>query len=239
MPTDLLGWLTWTDPQDGPLQRLQEHVTYTGLAVLLACAVGLPLGITLGHLRRGGGLAVNISNIGRAIPTLGVVILFAVSPVGAGTVGISLALALFALPPVLTNAYVGMREVDPEAVEAARGMGMGTWQLVSRVELPLAFPLIAAGVRSAVLQVLATAVLAAAVGGGGFGRFLIDGLGSQDYPQLQAGALLVAGLAFAVEVALALVQRGLDPVARASRGARSTVRTDRLTSTPVSPVDAP
>ncbi len=217
MPTTLWGWLTWGDPMGGPLQRLQEHLTYTGLAVLLACAVGLPLGITLGHLHWGGALAINISNIGRAVPTLGVVILFAVSPVGAGTVGIALALALFALPPVLTNAYVGMREVDPEAVEAARGMGMSRVQVIGRVELPLASPLIAAGVRSAVLQVLATAVLAAAVGGGGFGRFLIDGLGSQDYPQLQAGAVLVAGLAFAVELLLAGLQRLGDPVARQRR----------------------
>lgn len=224
MPTALTGWLTWDDPVGGPLQRLQEHLTYTGLGVLLACAVGLPLGIALGHLHRGGALAINVSNIGRAVPTLGVVILFAVSPVGAGTLGISLALALFALPPVLTNAYVGMSEVDPEAVEAARGMGMGTGEVVRRVELPLAFPLIAAGVRSAVLQVLATAVLAAAVGGGGFGRYLIDGLSSQDYPQLKAGAVLVAGLALVVELVLALVQRAVDPVARAARGVRAATR---------------
>lgn len=224
MPTTLTGWLTWDDPVGGPLQRLQEHLTYTGLGVLLACAVGLPLGIALGHLHRGGALAINVSNIGRAVPTLGVVILFAVSPVGAGTLGISLALALFALPPVLTNAYVGMSEVDPEAVEAARGMGMGTGEVVRRVELPLAFPLIAAGVRSAVLQVLATAVLAAAVGGGGFGRYLIDGLSSQDYPQLKAGAVLVAGLALVVELVLALVQWAVDPVARAARGVRAANR---------------
>ena len=220
MPTTLTGWLTWSDPVSGAVQRLQEHLTYTGLAVLLACAVGLPLGIVLGHLGRGGALAINVSNAGRAVPTLGVVILFAVSPIGAGTTGIVLALALFALPPVLTNAYVGMREVDREAVEAARGMGMSTGQLVRRVELPLAFPLIAAGVRSAVLQVIATAVLAAAVGGGGLGRWLIDGLAAQDYPQLQAGAVLVAALAFAVELLLAGLQRLVDPVARAGAGRR-------------------
>ena len=220
MPTTLSGWLTWSDPVSGVVQRVQEHLLYTGLAVLLACAVGLPLGIVLGHLGKGGTLAVNVSNAGRAVPTLGVVILFAVSPIGAGTLGIVLALALFALPPVLTNAYVGMREVDREAVEAARGMGMGTGQLVRRVELPLAFPLIAAGVRSAVLQVIATAVLAAAVGGGGLGRWLIDGLAAQDYPQLQAGAVLVAGLAFVVELVLAGVQRLVDPVARAGAAQR-------------------
>ncbi len=224
MPTTVLGWLTWGDPASGTLQRLQEHLAYTALAVLIACAVGLPLGVALGHARRGGALAVNLSNLGRAVPTLGVVILFAVSPLGAGTLGVSLALALFALPPVLTNAYVAVSEVDRDAVEAARGMGMGTAQVLRRVELPLAFPLIAAGVRSAVLQVLATAVLAAAVGGGGFGRYLIDGLGSQDYPQLQAGALLVAGLALAVEVLLGAAQGLVDPAARSRRAARGRAR---------------
>jgi len=216
MPTDLWGWLTYDDPADGVVARLVEHLQYTAGGVFFACLVGLPLGLLLGHLGRGGTLAINISNTGRAIPTLGVVVLFAVSPLGTTLFSLSLALALFALPPVLTNTYVGMREVDREAVEAARGMGMSPGQLFRKVELPLAFPLIAAGVRSAVLQVLATAVLAAAVGGGGLGRFLIDGLGSQDYPQLQAGALLVAGVALVVEVTLALVQRLLDPVGRAA-----------------------
>lgn len=222
MPTTLLGWLSYGSPSDGVLARLLEHLQYTVLAVAIACLVGLPVGIALGHFGRGGALAIALANIGRAVPTLGVVVLFAVSPLGTGTTSIALALALFALPPVLTNAYVGMREVDRDAVEAARGMGMGTGQLIRQVELPLAFPLIAAGVRSAVLQVLATAVLAAAVGGGGLGRFLIDGLGSQDYPQLEAGAVLVAVLALVIELLLAVGQRLVDPVARSR--ASSTAR---------------
>ena len=220
MPTDLWGWLTYDDPASGVVARLVEHLQYTAGGVLLACLLGLPLGLLLGHLGRGGTLAINLSNVGRAIPTLGVVVLFAVSPLGTSLLSLSIALGLFALPPVLTNAYVGMREVDREAVEAARGMGMSPGQLFRRVELPLAFPLVAAGVRSAVLQVLATAVLAAAVGGGGLGRFLIDGLGSQDVPQIQAGALLVAGVALVVELLLALAQRLVDPVGRAERPAR-------------------
>lgn len=224
-PTDIWGWITYSDPLEGTLQRLQEHLAYTGLAVLLACAVALPLGLVLGHYGRFGTLAINLSNIGRAIPTLGIIILFAISPLGADRFGISLALAAFALPVVLTNTYVGMREVDQEAVEAARGMGMSGGQVLRKVELPLAFPLIVAGVRSAVLQVLATAVLAASVGGGGFGRYLIDGLGSQDYPQLQAGAILVAGLALVVEIVLALIQRVIDPVARARPARRKRDRT--------------
>lgn len=221
MPTDLWGWLTYDDPSAGVFPRLVEHLQYTAGGVLLACLVGLPVGLLLGHLGRGGALAINVSNTGRAIPTLGVVVLFAVSPLGTTLFSLSLALALFALPPVLTNAYVGMREVDREAVEAARGMGMTPGQVFRKVELPLAFPLIAAGVRSAVLQVLATAVLAAAVGGGGLGRFLIDGLGSQDYPQLQAGAILVAGLALLIELLLGGLQRLVDPGSRAGRRTRT------------------
>ena len=220
MPTDLLGWLTYDDPMSGVRTRVVEHLQYTAGGVALACLLGLPLGLLLGHLGRGGTLAINISNVGRAVPTLGVVVLFAVSPLGTSLFALSLALGLFALPPVLTNAYVGMREVDREAVEAARGMGMTPGQVFRKVELPLAFPLVAAGVRSAVLQVIATAVLAAAVGGGGLGRFLIEGLGSQDYPQLQAGALLVATLAFVVELALALLQRVADPGRRGGRPVR-------------------
>lgn len=221
MPTDLWGWLTYDDPAAGMRARIVEHLQYTAGGVLLACLVGLPIGLLLGHLGRGGTLAINLSNIGRAIPTLGVVVLFAVSPLGTSLFALSLALGLFALPPVLTNAYVGMREVDREAVEAARGMGMTPGQIFRRVELPLAFPLVAAGVRSAILQVIATAVLAAAVGGGGLGRFLIEGLGSQDYPQLQAGALVVAALALVVELVLGLLQRLVDPVARSAAAARA------------------
>lgn len=226
MPTDIRGWLTYDDPASGVVARLVEHLQYTAGGVLLACLVGLPLGLLLGHLGKGGTLAINVSNIGRAIPTLGIVVLFAVSPLGASLLSLSIALGLFALPPVLTNAYVGMREVDREAVEAARGMGMSPGQVFRKVELPLAFPLVAAGIRSAVLQVLATAVLAAAVGGGGLGRFLIDGLGSQDYPQLQAGALLVAGSALVIELVLGLLQRLVDPVERARKPARTAPATE-------------
>lgn len=218
-PDDLLGWLTWDDPVRGVANRLQEHLEYTGLALLVACLIALPLGVLLGHLGRGGAFAVALSNVGRAVPTLGVLVLLAISAFGQSTTSVVLALALFALPPVLTNTYVGMREVDPEAVEAARGMGMGPWQLLRRVELPLAFPLIAAGLRSAVLQVVATATIAAAIGGGGLGRYLIDGLGSQDEPQLLAGAILVAALALVLELLLAGLQRLVDPVARSRRSA--------------------
>lgn len=209
-PTDLAGWLTWTDPVRGVLARTLEHLQYTGLAVLLACLVALPIGLLLGHTGRGGALAVAVSNVGRAVPTLGVLVLLAISPLGQSTTTVVLALALFGIPPLLTNTYVGMREVDPDAVQAAQGMGMGPWQVLRQVELPLAFPLVAAGFRTAVLQVVATATLAAAIGLGGLGRYLIDGLGSQDDVQVLAGAILVAVLALVIEVLLGGLQRLAD-----------------------------
>ncbi len=206
----------WTG-QEGIPYRLGEHLFVTGAAVLLACLVALPVGIGLGHLGRGGLAAVNVSNVGRAIPTFAVLVLFAASPVGFGNRAAILALAIFAVPPVVTNSYVGMRGVDPDVRESARGMGMTGGQLLRRIELPLALPLIAAGVRTAAVQVVATATLAAVVGGGGLGRFIVDGFGLQDQPMLLAGALLLALLALAVELSLGLVQRRLTPGAAPRR----------------------
>lgn len=231
-PDTLWGWLSWDDPDRGVVARLLEHLQYTGLAIALACLLALPLGLVLGHFGRGGLLAVGLSNLGRAVPTLGVLVILAISDLGQSLSAVVYALAVFAVPPLLTNTYVGMREVDPEAVEAARGMGMGPGQVLVRVELPLAFPLIAAGLRTAVLQVIATAVLAAAIGLGGLGRYLIDGLGSQDDTQVLAGALLVAALALAVEVALGLLQRVVTP-GQPSRRARLAERAAARTRTDV------
>ena len=167
----------------------------SGFALLLACAVALPLGIWLGHRGRGGFLAVNVGNAGRAIPTFGVLIIFASwEPVGVGDLAAVLALALFAIPPILTNTYVGLREVDPDVKDAARGMGMTGGQQLRRVELPLARPLVFAGLGTSTVQTVATATLAALVAGGGLGRFIVDGFALQDYPMLYGGTMLVAVL---------------------------------------------
>ncbi|MFJ8668640.1 ABC transporter permease [Streptomyces sp. NPDC093600] len=204
--TDAWAWLTtgahWSG--DGGIgQRLAEHVYVSGVALLLACALALPLGLWLGHLGRGGTLAVNLSNAGRAVPVFAVLALFMVSPLRtAGSVPTVIALVLFALPPLLTNAYVGMREVDRAVVEAARGMGMSGGQLFRKVELPLARPLVMTGVRSAAVQVVATATIAAMVGQGGLGRIITAGFNTYNTPQVVAGALLVALLALLVEAAL-------------------------------------
>lgn len=202
---------------DGVPHRLVEHLAVSGISVGLACLIALPVAFALGHFRRGGSLAVNLSNASRAVPTFGLLILLAVTPVGFGNRAAVVALTVFAIPPLLTNAYVGVRDVDPEVREAARGMGMTGLQLLRRVELPLALPLVAAGLRTAAVQVVATATLAAYVGGGGLGRLIADGFGRGDTAMTTAGGVLVAALALTVEVVLATLQRRLTPGPRGPR----------------------
>jgi osmoprotectant transport system permease protein len=224
----LQGVIAWfSDPanyrgEEGVVNRLVEHLLLTGTATLVAVAIGLPIAVWLGHIGRGGVLAVNISNIGRAVPTFAVLLLLAIGPIGSGEFGpygraglsTLVALVLFAFPPIITNAYVGMREVDADTVEAARGMGMRGGQLLGRVELPLALPLILTGVRLAVVQVWATATIAALVAGPGLGRIITLGFRRQDVPEVVAGALVVAVGALVLELGMVLAQRYLDPIAR-------------------------
>ncbi|MFZ5848158.1 MAG: ABC transporter permease [Actinomycetota bacterium] len=234
----LRGVLAWfQDPanwrgEEGLVNRLVEHLLLTGTATLAAVLLGLPLAVWLGHIGRGGVLAVNISNVGRAVPTFAVLLLLALGPVGSddlgpyGRAGLAtlIALVLFALPPIITNAYVGMREVDRDTVEAARGMGMRGNQLLRRVELPLALPLIVTGIRLAVVQVWATATIAALVAGPGLGRIITLGFRRQDVPEVVAGALVVAVIALVLEGLMFLAQRTLDPVGRAQRATASSGR---------------
>ncbi|MFJ2555600.1 MULTISPECIES: ABC transporter permease [unclassified Streptomyces] len=212
---DAWSWLAtganWSG-DGGVWQRLEEHVVVSGVSLALACAMALPLALFLGHLGKGGALAINISNVGRAIPVFAVLALFMVSPLrNSGSVPTIIALVLFSVPPLLTNAYVGMREVDPAVVEAARGMGMSGRQVFVRVELPLAYPMIMTGLRSAAVQVVATATIAAMVGQGGLGRIITAGFNTYDTGQVVAGALLVALLALLVEGALVALDRVIDP----------------------------
>ena len=213
---DTASWLT--DPDhwsgtDGIPHRLAEHLAVSGAAVGIAALIALPIAFVLGHTGRGGGLAVNLSNASRAVPTFALLVLLAATPVGFGNRATVVALTVFAIPPLLTNAYIGVRDVDREVREAAVGMGMTGGQLLRRVEVPLALPLVAAGVRTVAVQVVATATLAAYVGGGGLGRFIADGFGRADPAMTAAGGVLVALLALLVEVTLALVQRSVQPPA--------------------------
>ena len=212
----LLDWFTdparWSGPGGVPT-RLLEHVGLSAAALGLACAFAIPLALWLGHLGRGGPLAVNLANVGRAVPTFAVLVLLAIGPLGFGPSSTITALVLFAVPPILTNGYVGMREVDRDVVEAARGVGLSPFQVVRRVELPLAVPLLLTGVRLAAVQVIATATIAALVAGGGLGNIILLGFGTQDQTTVVAGALLVAALALGTDLLFAGLTRLLDPLA--------------------------
>ncbi|MDT0464260.1 ABC transporter permease [Streptomyces gibsoniae] len=207
------AWHWLTDPahwsgDDGVGHRLTQHVLLTIGCLVVSCAIALPVALVLGHLGRGGALAVNISNIGRAVPTFAVLVLLLLTPLGRWGEGPTVvALVLFAVPPLLTNAYVGMREVDRSVVRAARGMGMTGRQTLLRVELPLALPMVLNGVRIAAVQLVATATIAALAGGGGLGRIITAGFNLASTPQVVAGAVLVAALALIVEAVFEAVER--------------------------------
>lgn len=214
----------WTG-SDGVTGRVVEHLSLSGEAVLLAAVVALPAGILIGHFGHGGVLAVNIANAGRAIPTLAVLVLLVLA-LGLGNEPVIYALALFALPPMLTNTYLGMRGVDDDVKDAARGTGLSWFQVLRRIEVPLALPLIAAGVRTAAVQVVATATIAAIVGSGGLGRFVVDGFQTHDQGQLVAGAILVAALSVSVELFLGFVESLLRPGGRQRSGDSSPASID-------------
>src|SRR5437870_13724420 len=191
--------------------RLSEHIAMSGISLLAAAVIALPIGIILGHVGRGGNLAINISNVGRAVPSFALLVI-AVELVGIGAVPAFIALVALGIPPIVTNSYTGMREVDADVLEAARGMGMRGRMVLSRVELPIALPFIMAGIRTSAVNIVATATLAALVAWGGLGRFIVDGLAQRDTVQLFAGALLVAVLSIAVEVSLTGLQRITTPI---------------------------
>lgn len=203
---------------DGVIVRTVQHVELSGIALAVVIALALPTALWLGHIKKGGFLAVNVSNVGRAVPTFAVLTVLALTSLGIADRTVILALVLFGIPPVLTNAYVGVREVDAETVEAARGMGMTGLQQLRRVELPLAVPLVLNGIRLAAVQIVATMTIASLVSGPGLGRIIQEGFATQNKPELEAGALLVVVLALVVEGGFAWLQRVIDPVRRARSG---------------------
>jgi osmoprotectant transport system permease protein len=210
---DAIQWFGTADNWRGTAgipHRLYEHVVMSLAATLTAAVVALTVGILLGHLNRGGWLAINVSNVGRAIPSFAILVL-AVQVFGIGAKPAFLALVALAIPPMVTNSFVGVREVDADVRESARGMGMTGAQVLRRVELPMASPLIMTGIRTSAVQVVATATLAALVAWGGLGRYIIDGLNQRDYVQVFGGAVLVAALSVVTELVLAGVQRLVVP----------------------------
>jgi osmoprotectant transport system permease protein len=198
-----------------------EHLKVTFLALGLAAVIALPIGVALGHFRRGGAVAISVGNAGRAVPELAL-IAFVAAFIGVGLLNVTFALAVLGIPPILTNSYVGVSQVDRNAVEAARGMGMRGLQVVGRVELPLAVPTIMAGVRTAAINIIATAALASLAGLSTLGDLI---LGRNVYGDqgVVAGAILIALLALTLEFGLAGLQWLLTPrglkVARAGAAA--------------------
>jgi osmoprotectant transport system permease protein len=199
----------WDPATSGSIpQLILSHLWYVALALLIGTAIALPVGLWIGHTGRGSFLAINAGNAGRSLPTLGLLMLM-VTLLGLGLTPVLIALTVLAIPPILTSAYAGIRSLDQRVVDAARGVGMRPWQVLTQVELPMALPVLMSGLRSAALQVVATATVAAAVGLGGLGRLLIDGLAVNDYSRVLAGAIVVAVLAVALDLLLALAQRRL------------------------------
>lgn len=219
-------WLTtadnWTGGNVELFRRIVEHVRYTVIAVLGAAAVALPVGLWIGHTGRGGTMVVGFANAMRALPTLGVITLLSLQLGVLRTGPVLFGLGLLAVPPILAGAYAGVQSVDRGMVDAAAGVGMTGWQRLWKVEVPTAMPLLFGGLRSAVLQVIATATVAAYVGLGGLGRPMLDGLRVTDYPRVAGTAITVAVLAVLLDLLLAGVQRLVVP--RGLRLAAQTVR---------------
>lgn len=226
--TEVIEWFgdpTHWSGSTGVPTRIVEHLTYTGLAVALGVVIAVPLGALIGHTGRGSFIVVGLANGMRALPELGLLTLLVLLTT-ISLVPVTIALVMLAIPPLLAGTYAGVRNVDRAVVDAARGMGMREREILLKVELPNALPLILGGLRAATLQVLATAAIAAFIALGGLGRYLIDGLAQQDYPQMVAGAVFIAVLALVTEAVLAGVQRlvvspglRLSPTTRSRRPA--------------------
>jgi osmoprotectant transport system permease protein len=230
---EALRWLTtgshWSG-FDGIPTRVWEHVYTSLVAIAIGAAIALPVGLYIGHTRRFQFLAVSIANVGRAIPSFGILVIAYVivlkvsSSLAFGFVPTVVALVLLSIPPIITNTYVGVQQVDADTVEAARGMGMTERQVLGRLELPLAAPLIMAGLRTAAVTVVATATLSALIGGGTVGRYIVDGLAQSDFPKTIAGAILVALLAILTELVLGGMERAVTPRTTSSQAQGRTLR---------------
>jgi osmoprotectant transport system permease protein len=191
------------------LDKTWEHIVLSVVAIAISLVIAIPLGAWLGHLHRGSFLAINVSNIGRALPSLAVIAI-GIGVLGLGFVNVTVALVVLAVPPMLTNAYVAVDQVDRDAVEAARGMGMTPFEVFRQVELPLAVPLMFAGIRTAAVYVIATATLAAIAGGGGLGDIIVN-QASYGLPGVLAGAIWVAALALLADLGFGALQRAITP----------------------------
>jgi osmoprotectant transport system permease protein len=216
------NWLNspaqWHGPDGIPI-RLLQHLGYSGLSLLVAAAIALPVGVLIGHTGRGGIVVVNLANAWRAIPTLGLLVLMVIL-IGFSVLAWLIPLVVLAIPPILVNAYEGVAGVDRDLKDAARGMGMTDFQILRKVEVPVALPLIMLGLRTGAIFVVATATIAAEIGLGGLGRYIIDGLAQDNYAEVAGGAVLVVILALVVQVVFVGLRRLVVPAPlRAQSGA--------------------
>jgi osmoprotectant transport system permease protein len=211
--SEMIGWFTdpatWQGPGGVPV-RIAQHVGFVALSLLIATAVAVPVGLYVGHTGHGSTVLVGTGNAIRALPTLGLVTLLFLL-VSDSTVAAVIGLVVLAVPPILAGTYAGLRAVDRRVVDAAEGMGMRQGQRLWQVEIPMALPLLLGGVRNAVLQLVATTAVAAYVGLGGLGRFLLDGLAVFDYGEVAGGAIITAALAITLDLALLVAQRAVVP----------------------------
>lgn len=236
---DVVNW--FLDPANwqgtpGIPNRLFEHLVLAGAALVTATVIALPFGLYVGHTGRWANLMINIANVGRAIPSYAILVIIlpislSISPdLGLNLIPTFIAMVLLAIPPILVNTYAGLREVDRDLVEAGRGMGFREREILKDLEVPIAMPVILGGFRTATLQVIATATIGAVVGGGGLGRFIVDGFHNPGQPaQLFGGVILVAGLAIGVDLIFAIVQRRMTP--RALRGEMTDRRDEMVAPT--------
>ncbi|MDX2968496.1 ABC transporter permease [Kribbella solani] len=201
--TDSYNW----SGNEGIWARIVEHLWYTFAALGLSVLIGLPIGLRIGHTRRGAFLAINTGNAARALPSLGLLMLAVLLTNQIGFLPVLIALVALGIPPILASTYAGLSGVDPATIDAARGMGMTGREILTKVEIPIGLPLIISGIRSATLQIVSTATIAALVSLGGLGRYVIDGLKLRDFPQMFTGALLVALMALLLDALFALIGR--------------------------------
>jgi osmoprotectant transport system permease protein len=201
--TDSFNW----SGNEGIWARILQHLWYTFAALGLSTLIGLPIGLRIGHTKRGAFLAINLGNAARALPSLGLLMLAVLLTDQIGFLPVLIALVALGIPPILASTYAGLYGVDAATIDAARGMGMTGREILTKVEIPIGLPLIISGIRSATLQIVSTATIAALVSLGGLGRYVVDGLKLRDFPQMFSGALLVALLALVLDALFALIGR--------------------------------
>ncbi|MGY4767483.1 ABC transporter permease [Kribbella sp. CWNU-51] len=201
--TDSYNW----SGNEGIWARIIQHLWYTFAALGLSAVIALPIGLRIGHTRRGAFLAINLGNAARALPSLGLLMIAVLLTNQIGFLPVLIALVALGIPPILASTYAGVSGVDPATIDAARGMGMTGREILTKVEIPIGLPLIISGLRSATLQIVSTATIAALVSLGGLGRYVVDGLKLRDFPQMFTGALLVALLAIGLDAIFAAIAR--------------------------------